>query len=101
MAQAEILREQRLKKEIEGKRLGEVARRVLAWKELPTTKDMLAALGKIEESHDKHILNGKCKNMEEYLGRCFARNKAKGLFTLIAEFEKTFKKVLDAERRNK
>ena len=101
MSQSEILREQKLKKEIEGKRLGEAARRVLAWKELPVTKDMLKAQKKIEDSHANYILDDKCKNWEEIKGRIFARKKARGLFELLAEFEKTFKKVLDAERRNK
>lgn len=100
MDQAQARKEQQIKKEIERKKVAEVARRIMDWKKLPATKEMLGALQRIEESHDKYILSGKCKDMEEYLGRCFARNKARGLFELLVEFEKKYKQVLEAERRN-
>ena len=100
MDQIAALKEQKIKKEIERKKTGEIARRVMEWKKLPVTHEILVALKKVEDKHDKYILSGKCKNMEDYLGRCYARNEATSVFDLLAEFEKIFKKVLEAERRN-
>lgn len=100
MDQAEVRRQKKIEDEINRKKVGEAARRVMDWRKLPVTQEMLAALEKVQDIHDKHILDGKCKDMEEYLGRCYARNKARGLFDLLAEFEKTFNKVLKSERGN-
>lgn len=100
MDHAQTRKEQQIKKEIERKKVGEVSRQVMDWKKLPITQEILRSLKKTQEGHDIYILDGKCKDMEEYKGRCFARNKVRGLFELLGEFEKTFKQVLQAERRN-